>query len=903
MQTIWNDFSQEDNNLQMMGFDSIGELQELQDKFCRTNQVFLFCMNRAGEPITEISGKEYGADKLFGRIDKKRFLLAFQELSGSLTEDQVVEESGIPGVKIAAQAIRLEGKLIAAWILFAVIEEEITSIPEGVSCFVTEDDFYLTLDFLRALTTRMGKLGYRCRTMQAESLRSHFSEQEISQSLRRTKAVMEIVQLLESDEMIELVLNHILRITGTFLKISSAQVFQIHGDKMDVMTEWLAEGVRSVFEQTRNLDKPSVLKGDQLLIISDEEKLQPHERELLSANHVKSTVIVPITVNEISNIYVCFNECMRVRSWDGQDITFIGNATRIMQSILIRRIQKNSLTGSYAALESILDHAGSAIYVSDKDSGNMLFANRVLKRIFRPELEDGSFIDLVDRGLSRGRQNSGSYEMFHEAKGHWYDMYCTSIRWVDGRTAVLYALYDITDKKVYQKKIEQQAYTDFLTGLYNRMCCERDLAFQIDEAKKNNTQGALLYLDLDDFKHINDGLGHQYGDVLLKAISHSLQGIEGIDNTCYRVGGDEFIIIIPPRSYSQSGGIIDSIKEIFSKPWFLRDGDYYCTMSMGIVTFPDADDSVQELIKKADIAMYEAKKGGKNRIAYYSDGIQSGSSKRLDMEKNMRDATVDGYEEFEVYYQPIIKIGHHGEKDICCGAEALIRWNSVEMGFISPADFIPLAEYLGLINPIGNHVLLAACRECKRWNDAGFENYKVNVNLSVVQLLQPDVVDMISRALKETGVRPENLTLEVTESLAINDMERMKVIIGQIRNLGARIALDDFGTGYSSLNHIRELPFDVIKIDQSFVKDLEYDNYSRAFIKMVTELADAINVNVCVEGIETQTQYEVVKELPITMIQGYYFDKPMNAVDFQKKYATKIAGSETRGKNNGKARK
>lgn len=551
----------------------------------------------------------------------------------------------------------------------------------------------------------------------------------------------------------------------------------------------------------------------------------------------------------------------------------------------IKTPMRRNEAGKGTVPKSILDHIGSAVYVCDKKTGEVLFANRLLKRIFRSELENGSLDGMLKEALEKGKQSSGSYELYQESRGHWYDMHFAAVRWMDGRFGQLYALYDISDKKIYRKKIEQQAYTDFLTGLYNRMRCERDLAFQIEEASKSGQQGAVLYLDLDDFKHINDGLGHQYGDVLLKAVSHSLQRVEGIDNSCYRVGGDEFIAIIPPVCFHRFYKIIEEIREIFSKPWFLRDGDYYCTMSMGIVTFPDFGSSVQDLIQKADIAMYEAKKEGKNRVSYYTDNAQMLSSKRLDMEKNMRDATVDGYEEFEVYYQPIIDVNREREKDVCCGAEALIRWNSSEMGFISPADFIPLAEYLGLINPIGNHVLHEACRECKKWNDSGYPEYKVNVNLSVVQLLQPDIVETIKGALQETGINPPNLTLEVTESLAINDMERMKEILGRIRSLGVRIALDDFGTGYSSLNHIRALPFDVIKIEQSFVKDLAEDDYSQAFVKMVTDLAAAIDVNVCVEGIETKEQYEIVREMPISMIQGYYFEKPINAESFEAKYA------------------
>lgn len=884
MQTI-SDGDTHVENVRKIGLENLRELQKLQDKFSSISRLFLYCVDKDGKTLTEVSGGAHGADVLFSQIDKRYFETAFQEVTADRTQEQIVDATNIPGVMVAAQSVSAQDGICVVWLLFAVVEEAVQSVPSGVSWIVTEEELYNALDFLHAFSRRLIKLGGgSCLEQSAEV--AALLEQKVS--AERNFALLETVRQLESESSAELIFENILRITGEFLKISSAQVFRIHDDLMDVVAEWHAEGIISLFDQTRNLKKMLILQGSEPIVVKSLSELSQTECAQLSAMHVKSVIIMPVLTKDKTELYLCFNECIHKRSWSEQDILLIENAARIIQNVLLRKRQQTSLESSYAALKSILDHAGSAIYVTDRETGKVLFANRVLKRIFHAELEENSFQEMLSKAIEKGRQSSGSYELFHFAKGHWYDMYSTSIRWVNGHTALLYALYDITDKKVYQKKIEQQAYTDFLTGLYNRMCCERDLAIQIDEAKSKGGMGALLYLDLDDFKHINEGLGHQYGDILLKAISHSFQHIPEIDNNCYRVGGDEFIIIILPKYYQRFNEIIEEIKEVFSKPWFLRDGDYYCTMSMGVVKFPEAGENVQELIKKADIAMYEAKKGGKNRVAFYSDTIKSLSGRRLDMEKNMRDATVEGYQEFEVYYQPIIVVDHEGDNHACCGAEALIRWNSSELGFISPADFIPLAEYLGLINPIGGHVLLEACRECKKWNDSGYPDYKVNVNLSVVQLLQPDIVESIKSALEETGIKPHNLTLEVTESLAINDMERMKQIIGSIRMLGAQIALDDFGTGYSSLNHIRELPLDIIKIDQNFVRNLDKDSYSQAFIRMVTELADAINVKVCVEGIETKEQLDVLCKLPVTTIQGYYFDKPMQAAAFEEKYTPRL---------------
>lgn len=532
----------------------------------------------------------------------------------------------------------------------------------------------------------------------------------------------------------------------------------------------------------------------------------------------------------------------------------------------------------YISNVEILNNVGCGICVCSSEE-KVLFANEKFGAFFHGKI-DGKAVKTTLSGALKGKEADGSGELYIQDDDKWFHVQRKHIRWMDQRMVELYTVYDITKTKQDQQRIERQANNDFLTGLYNRMRCEKDLEEQVDAARRENKEGALLYMDLDDFKHINDGLGHQYGDVLLKGISNSLKRISGIESSCYRMGGDEFIVIVSDSGGSSLNRILDDICKVFEKPWFLKGADYYCTMSMGIVRFPTDGDTVQELIKKADLALLEAKRAGKNRCEFYTAEEEGKSFKRLDLEKNMRNAILNACNEFEVFYQPIVDVSK--EDSPCMGAEALIRWNCGNLGMVSPAEFIPLAEYLGLINPIGDYVLLQACRRCKFWNDSGHPEYKVNVNLSVVQLLRNDTVDRVQDALTQTGLNPQNLTLEVTESLAINDMARMKKILGQIKELGVRVALDDFGTGYSSLNHIREMPIDVIKIDRCFIEDLGKDEFEYAFVRVVCELAQALNMNVCVEGVEYERQYEILKEMQIHMIQGFYFDKPMKAEEFEK---------------------
>lgn len=871
----------------MRGVLEVKGLNKIQNRFCRVAGVFAFAMDTEGRMITDMSGDKDDVSVIFDKVGMDTFLRACRQVSENALEEQVIVETGYDNVRVAAISIRSKGAIYLNWIICAVLETTPDMRPEnllaGISRTISERHFLDMLDLMREITFKMVDARIQSQQMNIEAMKDRSSREDMSHSLKRIEAFTQVVSLLESDRTIEEVATQILKIAVQYLEISSGQVIRVNqdGTTMDILAEFCNQGIVSIFDQTRGLTRSNLLCHEKTYITSLNHCVNQAEREELNRNHIRTIAVIPITINGKISMYACFNECKTERTYDVDDIKFMNDAAKIIQSVMMKRIQKNSLISSYASLESILDHMGAAIYVEDVKDGRILFANRVLKGAFAEELENNSLKEIfVDGKPVKSAENH--YEVQHLATGNWYEIHASDLKWVDGRASRVYAAYDITEKKNYQKKIEQQAYTDFLTGLFNRMCCERDLAWHIDEAKKKGQRGALLYLDLDDFKHINDGLGHQYGDVLLKAISHSLQRIEGITNTCYRMGGDEFVIIVPIEYFPKVSLIIEDIKSIFSKPWFLKDADYYCTMSMGVVEFPTAGENVQDLIKKADIAMYEAKKSGKNRVAEYRNNSDSVSSKRLDMEKNMRDATVQGYQEFEVYYQPIVDISKEGTP--CCGAEALIRWNSQELGFVPPAEFIPLAEYLGLINPIGNYVLREACKTCKYWNDNGKPDYKVNVNLSVVQLLQTDIKEIVEQALEETGINPRNLTLEVTESLAINDMQRMKEILDKIRQLGVRIALDDFGTGYSSLNHIREISFDVIKVDQSFVRDLAEDAYSQSFIKMVGELANTIGVSLCVEGIETKEQYKVLEGMQVRMIQGYYFDRPMPRERFESKY-------------------
>ena len=862
-------------------------LQQLQDQFCHANNLYLVCLGREEGVITKAYGSREELSFLHSLVDKQAYMNLIMRAEHDWVETMLEQQVSQACIKMCSIATRIEKKVEVIWVVIGLLRD---AMPEGIELpeymmTTTEKGFYASAEFLASLSTQLFEVKINQMIAQDAMKKSLDSELAIKQQLDRTQAMAEVIGMLESDEGFTELTQRILKETCESLQIAGGFLIRENIDRRttDMIGEFVERSEDSLIRHFQHIDKDELpfFNGKPYMISSSSMMPEPFER-FFKENGLSAAVFQPMEVNDNGLLmYLGFFEKGNKREWESEDIKFISGVKRVIQSILIKRIAKNSLASSYASLEAILENTGCGILVVDYNTRSILYTNQKLKDLFSHTIAAGNLEELVF-GEEEEKKTHYYDEVYYVEEERWLDVHKTEIDWVDGRRVGLCTLYDITDKKLYQKKIENQANNDFLTGLYNRMRCEQDLGRYIAKAQAVNCEGALLYIDLDDFKHINDGLGHPYGDVLLKAISHSLQRIEGIEKSCYRMGGDEFIVIISEAVYPQMERILRDIDSIFSKPWFLKGEDYYCTMSMGITCFPSDGNSVDDLIRKADMALMTAKRRGKNCVEYYNDKDQASTYRRLDMEKNMRTAAMNACKEFEVYYQPIVAVQEDGTP--CCGAEALVRWNSSALGFVSPEDFIPLAEYLGLINPIGEFVLEQAAKRCKYWNDMGHPNYKVNVNLSVVQLLQNDIIKKIKKVLDETRINPRNLTLEVTESLAINDMEHMKRILSEIKSLGVKVALDDFGTGYSSLNHIREMPIDVIKIDRCFIEHLGEDDFSDAFVKMVNELANTIGVKVCVEGVETEKQLDIACDMNVCMIQGYYFGKPMKIEEFEKKY-------------------
>lgn len=861
-------------------------LEKLQQHFCKANDVYLSCMDRARNELTACyrSDKEREFFNQFIPHEVGERLLATVEMS---QVEAIVEETlSVPYVKFCAVINRVNDSIALVWLVTAVIEEQIgpeDNVPEYV-LRTTEDQFYRSIAFLETLSKQIFKLKEHELNAKDAMEQAVEAEEKYKSQLVRSEAMARVVRLIEMEDSFSEVCDRALQEVCETLKIQGGCILRtnIDGEMVETICEYSTEKDWSLGDRVEGVRKKALPFFDGKAYMLSSDSMMREDLELFFRKyHLKAGVFQPIEINGVNDMYLCFYEFNKSRIWNVEDIKFINDVKRVIQGIWERRIAKNSLAGSYASLEAILENVGCAIYVVDYDNEEVLYMNQKFRQLIAGDMDKKGLQDYFFSTQNVQREFP-PMEVHLKKHNIWLDMNQVQLNWMDGRKVSLGTIYDITDKKLYQQEMERQISNDNLTGLYNRMRCEKDLERYIKEAEKTGNEGAFLCIDIDDFQNINDGLGHQYGDTLLKAIAHNLNRITGIEENCYRISGDEFAVIVHGENYRELSRICKDLRAIFERPWFLKNEDYYCTMSMGVVCFPTDGNNVEDLNRKVDMALTTAKKKGKNCVEFYNEKVEDTSFYRLDLEQNMRRATLNSCNEFEVYYQPIIQQDKDGGH--CCGAEALVRWNSSELGFIPPADFIPLAEYLGLINPIGEHVLMEAVKRCKYWNDCGHPDYKVNVNLSVIQLLQPEFVAKVKQVLDKTRINPKNVTLEVTESLAINDMERMKRVLKQIKDLGVCVALDDFGTGYSSLNHIRELPIDIIKIDRCFIENLSEDEFAGAFVKMVGELAKTIGVSVCVEGVEQRKQLEALKDMNIKMIQGYYYGKPMPVKEFERIY-------------------
>jgi diguanylate cyclase (GGDEF)-like protein/PAS domain S-box-containing protein len=434
---------------------------------------------------------------------------------------------------------------------------------------------------------------------------------------------------------------------------------------------------------------------------------------------------------------------------------------------------------------------------------------------------------------------------------------------------------DITARKEAEARIEYLASHDSLTGLPNRVMFGELLNHVLAASKRNQRKFAVLFIDLDRFKFINDSLGHEAGDTLLREVARRLKENLRASDIVARLGGDEFVMLLQDlHGVEQAGRIARKLLSAVIKPIEIQGQECRVTASIGISVFPDDAQDETALMTHADIAMYHAKEEGKNNFQFYDGRLETLSLERLALESRLRRAIERN--EMSLHYQAQLDLATNA----IAGVEALLRWNSAELGAVSPATFIPVAEETGLILAIGKWVLRRACEQSMAWQRAGLPPVRVSVNLSPRPLGDPDLLPEVRAVLADTGLKPELLELEVTESSVMHNVERALEVLGALKAMGVRLAIDDFGTGYSSLAQLKRFPIDTLKVDRSFIRELPADSEDKAIAEAIIAMGKTLSLTVVAEGVETTEQKAFLRDRACDQMQGYHFSKPIAADEF-----------------------
>nr|WP_198983795.1 bifunctional diguanylate cyclase/phosphodiesterase [Herbaspirillum sp. ASV7] len=564
-----------------------------------------------------------------------------------------------------------------------------------------------------------------------------------------------------------------------------------------------------------------------------------------------------------------------------------------LQDVTERKEAAQALQEAERRYRSIFENAIEGVFQTTPD-GTYIAVNPALARIYGYRSPEDLIVGLRDishqlyveperrREFMRLMEQQGSVSNF-ESRVYRRD---GDIIWISENARAVHdesgglSCYEgtvevITERKLYEAEMRHQATHDALTGLPNRNMLHEHLQRAILAARQKGGLTAVAFVDLDQFKFINDSLGHQVGDELLKTVAQRLQSCLRDSDMVARQGGDEFVLVLQNQSGGEAGiaEVMQRILAAVSRPWQAGEREFQVTASIGVSRYPDDGRDVETLLKHADSAMYRAKEQGRNNFQFFAPWMDTQVSNRLEMLINLRRAL--DQQEFKLYYQPKLSL----KDGSVVGAEALIRWQTPEQGVVPPDRFIPFAEEAGLIVPIGEWVLRTACHQNKAWQQAGLPPMPVAVNLSPRQLNQ-SLPAFVADVLAQSGLAASCLELEITENVVMKDAEKSVATLHALKRLGLQISVDDFGTGYSSLSYLRRFPVDALKIDKSFVRDIARDADSAAIVKAVISLAHILNLRVIAEGVEDEEQHAFLRENACDEVQGYYFGKPMAVEDF-----------------------
>ncbi|MFN3397714.1 MAG: putative bifunctional diguanylate cyclase/phosphodiesterase, partial [Sulfurimicrobium sp.] len=552
-----------------------------------------------------------------------------------------------------------------------------------------------------------------------------------------------------------------------------------------------------------------------------------------------------------------------------------------------REAARQRAAAQLALAAKVFEQSGEGISITDADC-NIVTVNQAFTAI--TGYSEAEVLGRNPRILASGRHDQDFYRVMWNAinsGGSWegeiwnrrkdgsvYPEWLSISRVLDsdGRVTEYIGIFsDITEHKKAEEDILRLAHFDALTGLPNRVLLNDRVSHALSIAQRSEKPMAVLFLDLDHFKNINDTLGHHVGDELLVEIAKRLQSLVREEDTVSRLGGDEFVLLLPTSDVAGAAHVAEKLLETVAQRYEHEQHELVITASIGIAMYPEDGEDFESLAKNADMAMYRAKQDGRNRYRFFTPEMQARSARNLQLENALRRALERG--QLQLHYQPQVAMGDGR----VIGVEALLRWTHPELGSVSPAEFIPIAEDSGQIAAIGEWVLRTAVRQMRAWMDSGIAPMIVAVNLSAVQFRQPSLPELVTRIVDEANLPPQYLELELTEGVAMDDPLAAIAVMNDLHRRGIRMSIDDFGTGYSSLSYLKRFKIYKLKIDQSFVRNLSENPEDKAIINAVISLAKSLGLQTIAEGVETEAQLAFLREQGCHEIQGYYYSKPLPA--------------------------
>jgi len=597
-----------------------------------------------------------------------------------------------------------------------------------------------------------------------------------------------------------------------------------------------------------NPEKPKKLKLD--VLSNDEVSSIATSANIMVDNLIKYLKSTKDLNQQLSKNQVHLKDAQRIAKVGSWEYNIVNNTLTLSDEIFRILQIKRKITLSWR---------DALLFICDKD-------REYVVKVFDNAIKNGSYFDIQ---YSVKTKNDNIIYMHTRGKVR---------KKADGSAKITATSMDVTEDKINKQTIEKLAYYDALTELPNRTLLKDRIHKSLQNAQRQKNRVAVLFLDLDHFKLINDTLGHSTGDKLLVYISKLLQTQIRKSDTISRIGGDEFVILLQSiNSLEDAELIAKNLLKVFDGKHIIDTHNLYITTSIGISLYPDNSKTMDELITNADTAMYDAKKDGRNKYKVYSPDMSNYISVQMQVEQDLKNA-VKNQNELEVYYQA--KIDTTGT--IVLGAEALIRWNHPTNGLMFPDEFIEVAESTGIILELGKWIIKECIEQVRKWNQDGYTELKIAINLSARQFQDNDLVPYIVSMIEKYNVDPSQLEFEVTETVSMTNMETTLRILNQLKNIGVTIAIDDFGTGYSSLSYLKKFPVNTLKIDKSFVTEMTIDEGDRIIVETIISMAHTLGFKTVAEGVETKDHVELLRSLKCDQIQGYYYSKPITKDAFSK---------------------